>query len=162
MLPSPFDLCVRRQMLLAGLLLAGLPLLAHAAPPTPSAIVARYVAAWNAHDPDAATAMLAPDSVYFNSSLGQEQEARAAIDGTMRGLFALLPDLHWRMIEQPIESASGIAFEWEVSGAYKADGQAATKPIRLRGASLFRVRDARISYLADYYDSESMRRQLDR
>lgn len=159
---SPFTLCVRRQMLLAGILLTGLPSLAEAALLDAVAIVDRYVAAWNAHDPDAAVAALAPGAIYYNSGAGTEQDAKAAIDTTLRGLLGILPDLKWRVIGQPVESASGVAIEWEVSGAYKPDGQAEAKPLRIRGASLFRVHDGHISYLADYYDGDSMRRQLGR
>ena len=71
------------------------------------------MAAWNAHDPDAAAALMADDVTYLDVTVGDPQKGRdAARDKVIKLFVTAAPDLTWKMTSEPIESANGVAFEW--------------------------------------------------
>jgi ketosteroid isomerase-like protein len=45
---------------------------------TPRQVADAYMAAWNAHDPDAAAAFMADDVTYFDASVGVPEKGRDA------------------------------------------------------------------------------------
>ena len=77
---------------------------------TPRQVADAYVAAWNAHDPDAAAALMADDVTYLDATVGEPQKGReAARDKVIKLFVTAAPDLTWKMTSEPIESANGIA-----------------------------------------------------
>jgi uncharacterized protein (TIGR02246 family) len=76
-----------------------------------------YLAAWNAHDADAAAALMADDVTYLDVTVGEPQKGRdAARDKVIKLFVTAAPDLTWKMRSEPIESVNGIAFEWTFAG----------------------------------------------
>jgi steroid delta-isomerase-like uncharacterized protein len=140
--------------------------------PTPAARDSRseratldqYLAAWNAHDSAAAAALLTDDSEYFDASFAGRQVGRAAIEEKAINVFLRgLPDLHWEMRSEPIVGEDAIAYEWTLSGTNTGTwgGIPATgQKIGLKGVSLVRFRNGRISYQSVVYDSATLNRQL--
>lgn len=129
------------------------------------AIVAGYMAAWNAHDADKAGEFLAEDAEYYDVTVGSAQKGRAAArDNVIKVFVGAIPDLKWEMTGAPIVSADGIAFQWVFSGtntgAWGAETPATGKPVKFEGVSFIRIKDGKIAYQGDYYDALGFNKQL--
>ncbi len=84
---------------------------------TPRQVAEAYLAAWNAHDADAAAALMADDVTYFDVIVGKPQKGRdAARDKVIKLFVTAAPDLTFKMTGEPIESANGIAYEFTFAG----------------------------------------------
>ena len=71
---------------------------------TPRQVADAYMAAWNAHDVDAAAALLADDVTYFDATVGHPEKGRdAARDKVIKLFVTAAPDLTWKMTGEPIE-----------------------------------------------------------
>ena len=113
---------------------------------TPRQVADAYMAAWNAHDPDAAAAFMADDVTYFDATVGQPEKGRdAARDKVIKLFVTAAPDLTWKMTGEPIESANGIAYEWTFAGnntgAWGPDTPATGKPFSFSGVTLHSGRE---------------------
>ena len=132
---------------------------------TPRQVADAYVAAWNAHDPDAAAALMADDVTYLDATVGEPQKVReAARDKVIKLFVTAAPDLTWKMTSEPIESANGIAYEWTFAGtntgAWGPDSPATNKSFSFNGVTFMRVENGKITYQGDYYDSLGFQKQL--
>ena len=132
---------------------------------TPRQVADAYVAAWNAHDPDAAAALMADDVTYLDATVGEPQKGReAARDKVIKLFVTAAPDLTWKMTSEPIESANGIAYEWTFAGtntgAWGPDSPATNKSFSFNGVTFMRVENGKITYQGDYYDSLGFQKQL--
>ncbi|BCH27417.1 hypothetical protein MesoLjLc_73030 [Mesorhizobium sp. L-8-10] len=149
---------------LAGMA-AALPLSSALADDTAQSVVEEYLAAWNAHDSARAAAFLADDVVYYDASVGKPIEGReAAKAGVIDNFLNAVPDAAWTMRGAPVIQGDRVSFEWEFAGTNTgawADGTAATnKKFKLEGASMFTVKDGKITVQNDYYDALSFYKQL--
>ena len=132
---------------------------------TPRQVADAYLAAWNAHDPDAAAALMADDVTYLDVTVGEPQKGRdAARDNVIKLFVTAAPDLTWKMKGEPIESANGVAFEWTFAGtntgAWGPDTPATGKPFSFNGVTFIRVENGMIVYQGDYYDGLGFQKQL--
>jgi len=132
---------------------------------TPRQVADAYVAAWNAHDPDAAAALMADDVTYLDATVGEPQKGReAARDKVIKLFVAAAPDLTWKMTSELIETANGIAYEWTFAGtntgAWGPDSPATNKSFSFNGVTFMRVENGKITYQGDYYDSLGFQKQL--
>jgi len=153
----------RRKLLAAVAVLALLPLPVHA--DEASDVVAAYVAAWNAHDSASAAEYFAEDVTYYDASVGTPVTGReAAKTGVIDNFLTAAPDAAWKVKGAPVSDGSHVAFEWEFSGTNTGpwgDGTAATgKPFAFTGASMFTVKDGKITAQSDYYDALGFYKQL--
>ena len=101
---------------------------------TPRQVAEAWLAAWNAHDADAAAALMADDVTYFDVTVGEPQKGRdAARDKVIMLFVTAAPDLTWKVTGEPIESANGIAYEFTFTGtntgAWGPDTPATGKPL---------------------------------
>ena len=161
---------MRRRTLLAAAgaltlspLLAAVP--AHADEAANVDVVKAYLAAWNAHDIDAAVGHFADGVVYFDSSVGAPVEGKeAARTGVVASFINAVPDLKWVMQGEPVASGDKVAFEWAFSGTNTGaggDGTAASgKAFSFTGASIFEIKDGKIVHQSDYYDALGFYKQL--
>ena len=63
---------------------------------TPRQVADAYLAAWNAHDADAAAAFMADDVTYFDATVGEAQKGRDhARDKVIKLFGAAARDLTW-------------------------------------------------------------------
>ncbi|THK37699.1 polyketide cyclase [Ensifer sp. MPMI2T] len=158
----------RRQLLAAagalglGALLSSTP--AFAADDAPS-VVAAYLAAWNAHGSSKAASYFADDVTYYDASVGKPVNGKdAAKTGVIDNFLNAVPDAVWTMKGDPIAAGDKVSFEWEFSGTNSGawgDGTAATgKTFKITGASIFTVKDGKISAQSDYYDALGFYKQL--
>ena len=132
---------------------------------TPRQVADAYLAAWNAHDADAAAALMADDVTYLDVTVGDPQKGRdAARDKVIKLFVTAAPDLTWKMRGEPIESANGVAFEWTFAGtntgAWGPDTPATGKPFSFNGVTFMRVENGKIVYQGDYYDGLGFQKQL--
>jgi steroid delta-isomerase-like uncharacterized protein len=132
---------------------------------TPRQVVDAYLTAWNAHDPDAAAALMAEDVTYLDATVGEPQKGRdAARDKVIKLFVTAVPDVTYKMRGEPIESANGIAFEFTFAGtntgAWGPDTPATGKPFSFNGVTFMRVEDGKIVYQGDYYDGLGFQKQL--
>ena len=128
-------------------------------------MVAGYLAAWNAHDSAAAAEFFAEDVVYYDASVGTPLTGKeAAKSGVIDNFLTAAPDASWKMRGEPVVEGDRVSFEWEFSGTNTGpwgDGTAATgKPFAFTGASMFTVKDGKITSQSDYYDALGFYKQL--
>jgi len=128
------------------------------------ALLRGYLDAWNAHDIAAAAMFFDENGDYFDSAFAGLQHGRPAIAENAIGVFMRgVPDLRWEVRSDPIVGADGIAFEWTLTGTntgtwggVRATGQ----KIQLKGMSFLRIRNGKIVYQSQVYDSAALNRQL--
>jgi steroid delta-isomerase-like uncharacterized protein len=154
-----------RGWVIGALLAVAATTSALAADMTPRQVADAYMAAWNAHDPEAAAALMADDVTYLDATVGEPQKGReAARDKVIKLFVTAAPDLTWKMTSEPIESANGIAYEWTVAGtntgAWGPDTPATGKSFSFNGETFMRVENGKIVYQGDYYDSLGFQKQL--
>jgi steroid delta-isomerase-like uncharacterized protein len=128
-------------------------------------VVKSYLAAWNAHDIDNAVGYFAEDVVYYDASVGEPVEGKAAATTDVVASFInAVPDLKWEMLGDAIAQGDMVAFQWRFTGTNTgawADGtEPANKPFTLLGASVFSLKDGLIKTQSDYYDALGFYQQL--
>ena len=102
--------------------------------PSPAALLARLVGAVNAHDLDALVACFAPG--YRNETPAHPARGftgSGQVRNNWRRMFAGIPDLKARVLDQSIHGASAWT-EWEIEGT-RFDGARAL----MRGVMIFTV-----------------------
>jgi steroid delta-isomerase-like uncharacterized protein len=154
-----------RGWVIGALLAVAATTSALAADMTPRQVADAYMAAWNAHNPDAAAALMADDVTYLDATVGEPQKGReAARDKVIKLFVTAAPDLTWKMTNEPIESGNGIAYEWTFAGtntgAWGPDTPATGKSFSFNGVTFMRVENGKIVYQGDYYDSLGFQKQL--
>jgi steroid delta-isomerase-like uncharacterized protein len=128
------------------------------------AMLDAWLAACNAHDVERAGELLAEDVEYFDAGFSGIQRGRqAAMENGLSMFLRGVPDLRWELRGEPIVGVDSIAWEWTFTGTNSGTwgGVPATgQSIQLKGVSLMRLRDGKISHVASYYDSGTLNRQL--
>lgn len=117
-----------------------------------------YVAALNAHDPDAVAACVSEDFVNQHaSSLGQGVVGRAAYRERLPSFLADFEDLRYEP-EAVIADGELAAVPYRMTGTWLG-APPARHPISLRGVFRLTVRDGLIVERTDYWDSADFRSQ---
>lgn len=125
-------------------------------------IINSYVDAWNTGDSARLNEVLAPDVNYFNTSNESVRVGPQAISEVSNFLLSILPDRKMTIQSRPVVNGNEVAFEWEFTATKKRRNSNAgsAQRITFKGASFFRVKDGKITYVGDYYNSQTMRQQL--
>ena len=135
-----------------------------AAQDTPAALLKGYLAAWNSGNAEAAAAFMADDAVFFDAVTGEPLEGREAVLGLIQGFMTAITAIDWSVRGTPLYTADGIAFEWTFSGvntgAFGPDMPATNKPVSFIGLTIIHLKDGKIVYEGDYYDSASLMAQI--
>lgn len=119
------------------------------------AAVDRYLAALNAHDPDAVAAAVTEDLVNEHTSArGVSVTGRAAYREQLPGFLAAFDGLRYEPEDHIVDGARA-AVPYTLTAT--VDG----RPVRIRGIFRFTVRDGLIAHRVDYWDGEDFRRQTD-
>jgi steroid delta-isomerase-like uncharacterized protein len=129
------------------------------------ALVEGYMAAWNAHDANAAAAFLADNATYLDASVGTPVVGRKeAMHKVIEVFLNAAPDAKWERTGRIVESGKDISFEWTFSGTNTgdwADGTKATgKPFAFSGVTMISTDGNKITYQGDYYDALGFFKQL--
>ena len=135
---------------------------------TLTGIVARYVDAWNDHDPDACGECFAPDGVrvwqiqappHIRGDPFPRFVGREAITERIRALIASLPDLSVEVTALSEGSDERVWIEWRLTGTHTTDPGAAPargEPVDFVGVSIFRIDAGLIGEERAYWDTMLM------
>ena len=110
-------------------------------------VIERFNAALNAHDVDAAMALMTSDCLFENTwppPDGERFEGQAAVRGFWERLFASTPDAHFAT-EELIAAGDRAIVRWRYTWT-NADGSLG----HVRGIDLFRVRDGKVAEKLSY------------
>lgn len=119
--------------------------------------VARYLAALNAHDPDAVAACVAEDFINeHTSSMGHSRRGRADYRHALDDFLADFANLRYD-VEQVIVDGASAAVPYRMSFQLRSTGG---KPVTVRGVFVFEVAGDLIARRTDYWDSGEVQRQL--
>ncbi|ADU49156.1 ester cyclase [Intrasporangium calvum] len=126
--------------------------------------------AWNAHDVDAAVALVTDDVVWEDPSFEKPVLGKAEMADRMRALFVAFPDLHFP--EELAHAHTNVAdgesvLTWTFTATMMGDlvapeGRmpATGKKVQVSGATFNRFRGDLLSHFTMYYDSLDMLHQL--
>ena len=123
-----------------------------------------YICAWNSHNTEKIAEFFAEDGIHEDVAVGSIFHGKTELKGGLAPLFAACPDFKLEM-KTLFVAGDWVAQEWVMSGTQTGEfsglGIAATgKRFSVRGASITKLRDGKIARNTDYWDMESMRRQL--
>ena len=120
-----------------------------------------YLDAWNRHDAQAVSGFLAQDAVVFDSLLGNLSHGRAEADRNVISMYLrAVPDGRWALRGEPVVSADGFSYEWALTGTNLGDWTSYLRgrgqKLDFKGISIVRIKDGRISYQANYFDTNAL------
>jgi ketosteroid isomerase-like protein len=117
------------------------------------AAVERYLAALNAHDPDAAAAAVAEDFVNEHTSArGTSVHGREAYRARLGRFLHDFAGLHYELEDLIVDGARAAV-------PYTMTFRFGGRPVRIRGMFRFTVRDGLVAHRVDYWDGEEFRHQ---
>jgi steroid delta-isomerase-like uncharacterized protein len=126
--------------------------------------VADYIAAMNRHDVEGVMSCFADDSAYEDAAIGAVRRGRAEIEEFVAFFLHCYQGVKYTL-HSVVGDDERIAWEWTLEATYARishTGVPATgQKVRLRGASFMRVRDSLAVWNTDYWDINTMRRQIE-
>ena len=132
-----------------------------------AAFVARYMAAWNDHDPGAMAELVTADIVWEDPALPEPERGVAAVQEFMRASWVGFPDLRFDESDHPHRTAEGdqVAWRWRMRGTMTGPldppGFAPTgRSMEVEGVDLWTMRDGHIARSRAFYDLTDLTRQL--
>ena len=128
-------------------------------------IIARYNAAWNAHDLDAIMGMHAPDMVFANHTAGESAEGET-VRGHIGAIFETWPDIAFTTRRLYVRDGL-VVQEWTAAATHSRTmrrGEIVAEPTGRRvewdGLDVIPFEDGRIMRKDVYSDSVSILRQV--
>jgi len=126
---------------------------------TPREAARDFIAAWNAHSPDAVRAVFAPDGVLYDPLARDGLVGGPAIAASVQRTLDRYLDVSFTVVSE-LEAADGrVALEW-VMRATAAAPEGHRRPVTLTGCDVFRVKDGKIVELRGYFDRAHVMEQL--
>jgi ketosteroid isomerase-like protein len=123
------------------------------------AAVERYLAALNAHDPDAAAACVTADFMNEHTSTrGTTRHGRDAYRAALPGFLAQFVDLHYA-VEDVIVEGTRAAVAYRMTCEWLGD-DGRRRPVDLRGVFRFAIVGGLIAHRVDYWDGADFERQV--
>ncbi len=87
-------------------------------------------------------------------------EAREKVIGMYLGA---MPDGHWALRNEPVVAADGFSYEWALTGVNTGNWSSylrgSGQKIDFKGISIVRIRDGKIVYQANYFDTHALGQQ---
>jgi limonene-1,2-epoxide hydrolase len=125
---------------------------------TARAAVDDFIAAWNAHSPDAVRSVFAADGVLYDPT-ALDGITGPAIAESVRQVLERLPDIAF-VLGSVLEADGGrVAFEWRMTAtAVSPDGRRI--PLALTGCDVCRTKDGKLAELRGYFDRARILEQL--
>jgi len=127
-----------------------------------------FIAAWNAHDPDRALALLSEDAVWQDVASPAPMGGKAAMRPYLQGWFTAFPDLR-AVVKNRVVSDDQVAAEVEFTGtntgplqmAPGAPAMPATgKHVKGQGTYFLRVQNGKVVEVHSYPDVAGLMMQL--
>jgi steroid delta-isomerase-like uncharacterized protein len=134
---------------------------------TLTAYPARYFAAWNGRDLDAAAPLLADAFTWTDPQLPEALTSLEGAHGFFQGGWAGFPDIRFEAIGEPLIDAEGsrVAQEWRMTGTHEGEFPPGVPPtgkaFSVDGTDVFTVdADGRATAIHAYYDVAGLLAQL--
>jgi len=127
-----------------------------------------FIAAWNAHDPDRALALLSEDVVWQDVANPEPMRGKAAIRPYLQGWFTAFPDLN-ATVKNRVVTEDQVAAEVEFTGTNSGPMQMAPgaptipatgKQVKGQGTYFVRIRNGKGVAVHSYPDGAGMMMQL--
>lgn len=123
--------------------------------------------AWNRHDIEGVLQHLQPDVLWVDPTLDEPAHGKVGAAASMANTFTAFPDFHLPADDfetfLDVEAQSGVAV-WTARGTMTGrldTGVPATgKPVNVRGATLFRLRDGLVGEYRLMFDALDMMQQM--
>jgi steroid delta-isomerase-like uncharacterized protein len=127
-------------------------------------VVDAFYRAYNDHDADAAVGLYAESARHEEITFGSERHGHEDLRKGLTGLFAMMPDVHWRERER-IRSAAHVAILYEMTGTFSPKPKegmppASPKSVYLNGLHVLEIADGLISVSRDYWDKAEFFAQI--
>ena len=129
--------------------------------------VDRYLAAWNARDPDALSQLITDDVVWADPALAEPARGIPAVQEFMRASTRAFPDLRFGEPDPPVLAGTGdaVLWAWHMEGTHRGaidpPGFAPTgRTMRIEGIDQWTMRDGQIARYRAFYDMNDLARQL--
>lgn len=126
-------------------------------------LVARYLGALNAGDPDAVAACVSEDFLNeHTATLGTSVQGREAYRQRLGGFLGSFLGLHYEA-EAVIVDGPRVAVPYMFSGRYRgSNGEYPEgRPFSIRGIFSFRIEGGELAHRVDYWDSGEFMRQIE-
>jgi steroid delta-isomerase-like uncharacterized protein len=123
-----------------------------------SALAAKWIAAWNSHDPEKMLPLFTEDVFYEDVAFGEVSHGHAEVRKFALSEFEGVPDLELKLLRADIHGSHG-TIEWTFNGIDK-DVFKTGKKFSVRGVSVIELRDGKISRNLDFYDAATIMRQV--
>ena len=125
------------------------------------ALLDDYLQAWNRGDAAAIAAFLANDAEVFDALLARKYGGRAEAQREVIDMYLrAVPDGQWSLRGEPVVSADGFAYEWTLTGTNSGNWthylRGRGQRIDFKGVSVVRLREGRIAYQANYFDTNAL------
>lgn len=125
------------------------------------ALLDAYLSAWNRGDPAAIAGFLADDAQVFDALLARKYDGRAEARREVVEMYLrAVPDGQWALRGEPLVSADGFSYEWTLTGTNSGNWthylRGRSQRIDFKGVSIVRLRDGRIAYQANYFDTNAL------
>jgi steroid delta-isomerase-like uncharacterized protein len=125
-------------------------------------IIQDYYASWSSHDVEKVASFFVDDLVYEDVPMRAAQHGKDEFRASWSAFFDACPDFNIQM-KALVTSGDQAASEWVMTGKLTKDlpGLPATgKGFSIRGASIFELRDDKISRNRDYWDLMALLQQV--
>jgi len=123
-----------------------------------STVAAKWIAAWNSHDPEKLIPIFTPDVTYEDVAFGQVSHGSDELRKFAASEFESSPDMKLELVSSSIQGGHGF-LQWVFSGTDKGVFKTGKK-FSVRGVSILELRDGKISRSQDYYDVATVMRQV--
>lgn len=119
-----------------------------------AAPIGRWIEAFNTHDVAAIVALYTENAELFDSGMKRPRRGRAEIEGWFRTRFQTMPSIRYVPTSMVLLHEKQAAITWTTQGkGPRFLGLAfLTRPFRVDGVSVFRLRDGLIEQQRGYYD----------
>jgi len=130
---------------------------------TGESLAGRYLAAWSCHDASAVAAFVTDDVDFEEVTLGERLHGRPAVaDFVDRFTATFSSDYHFELVSE-LATSDRLAAEWTASGHHDRDSPtlpATHKPFTIRGVTIARLVDGKLSASRDYWDMAGFLRDV--
>jgi steroid delta-isomerase-like uncharacterized protein len=131
---------------------------------TNKSLLERAIAAWGKKDSQAFFEVFHDEVIYDDVALGRVMTGHREFREFYEQSIIAFPDINMALVAAVADGENGGA-EWVLSGTFTGStemmGEPSGKSFSLRGSSVARFKDGKISYLADYWDMVSLSSQLE-
>jgi steroid delta-isomerase-like uncharacterized protein len=123
----------------------------------------RYIDAWNTHDPAVIGGLMADDVDFEDIALGAVFHSRKEVEvfaGQVAEGFST--DYRFALVTE-FTTADSFCAEWTMTGTHDRDSPempATGKQFTIRGATIGRLDDGKMTYDRDYWDMAGLLRQI--